>query len=175
MDLIVGFPQRNTHPQDEHDSMELLVNFSQGHSLQNAPPPPRVSFAEQLNVTFIENLSLQYKYDLWYTEREMISFRYQAGKLLSSILSSDMTVAQYAEMNMHDTSTFMGLERYFSQNKSRETARLRREICREVIAEQQRQMDAGIYDPEATSLVSEGLSEKSRRRARIIGLLHMTD
>mmetsp|Transcript_27038 Transcript_27038/g.51116 ORF Transcript_27038/g.51116 Transcript_27038/m.51116 type:complete len:176 (-) Transcript_27038:256-783(-) len=175
MDLIVGFPKRNPHPQDEHDSMELLVNFSQGCSLQNMPPPPRVHFADQLSVTFIANLSLQYKYDMWYTEREMTSFRHQTGTLLRSILSSDMTVAQYAEMNMHDTSAFMGLERYFSQNRSRETDRLRREICREVIAEQQRHMDAGIYDPEATSIVSEGLSEKSRRRARIIGLLHMTD
>eukprot|EP00584_Thalassiosira_punctigera_P017769 CAMPEP_0172561144 /NCGR_PEP_ID=MMETSP1067-20121228/91757_1 /TAXON_ID=265564 ORGANISM="Thalassiosira punctigera, Strain Tpunct2005C2" /NCGR_SAMPLE_ID=MMETSP1067 /ASSEMBLY_ACC=CAM_ASM_000444 /LENGTH=85 /DNA_ID=CAMNT_0013351125 /DNA_START=159 /DNA_END=416 /DNA_ORIENTATION=+ len=81
-------------------------------------------------------------------------------------------MAEYAEMNTHDTSAFMGLENYLSPDRPHEVKLRRRSIWNAVLSEQQRQVDADIEDPKAISKVAESFSDLSRKRARIIGLLH---
>ena len=152
--------------------MDLIVDFPQYHSHRNTPSP-RVSFADHVEINIIENLSLKYKDDVWFTQREIKSFTYQTIMTLRSMSSIlNMTVAQYAEMNVHDTSAFMGLENYLSKDTTQEIGHRREEIRRAILLEQQRQLDIGIDDPEAISIISEALSVKSRLRARMIGLLH---
>ena len=152
--------------------MNLIVDFPQCHSHRNTPSP-RVSFADNLEINIIENLSLKYKDDVWFTQREIKSFTYQTIMTLRSMSSIlNMTVAQYAEMNVHDTSAFMGLENYLSKDTT-EKIRYRRDAIRKaVLLEQQRQLDLCIHDPEAISILSSQVSELSRKRAHIIGLLH---
>ena len=151
--------------------MDLIVDFPRCHS-PRISPPPRVSFADNLEMITIENLSFKHKDDLWFSSQEMNSFKHQIKMTLKSILSINMTIAQYAELNIQDTSAFMGLENYLSKDTTQEIGRRRGEIRRAILLEQQRQLDIGIDDPEAISILSEALSEKSRLRARMIGLLH---
>mmetsp|Transcript_32799 Transcript_32799/g.59186 ORF Transcript_32799/g.59186 Transcript_32799/m.59186 type:complete len:158 (-) Transcript_32799:181-654(-) len=152
--------------------MDLIVDFPPCHSSRNMPSP-RVSFADHLEINIIENLSQEFKDDVWFTQREIKSFTYQVIMTLRIISSTlNMTVAQYAEMNVHDTSAFMGLENYLSKDTTQEIGHRRGSIRRAVLLEQQCQLDIGIDDPEAISIISKALSEKSRLRARMIGLLH---
>ena len=83
-----------------------------------------------------------------------------------------MTVYQYAGMNIHNTSTFMGLENSLSENTATNIRNRRRAVWEAVSTEQKRQIDIGIHDPLALSVVAGNLSKLSRTRARIIGLLH---
>ena len=83
-----------------------------------------------------------------------------------------MTFAQYAEHNIQETSAFMGLENHLSKDTIQEKRHRIGATLRAVILEQQRQLDIGIDDPEAISIISQALSDKSRLRARMIGLLH---
>eukprot|EP00579_Thalassiosira_antarctica_P021681 CAMPEP_0201972422 /NCGR_PEP_ID=MMETSP0904-20121228/41665_1 /ASSEMBLY_ACC=CAM_ASM_000553 /TAXON_ID=420261 /ORGANISM="Thalassiosira antarctica, Strain CCMP982" /LENGTH=87 /DNA_ID=CAMNT_0048522251 /DNA_START=357 /DNA_END=620 /DNA_ORIENTATION=- len=83
-----------------------------------------------------------------------------------------MTMAQYAEMNIQDTSAFMGLEKYMSKKTKKEIVYKREALYRTVHSEQQRQFEADIYDPDAMAKISQGWSDWSRKRAEIIGLIH---
>eukprot|EP00579_Thalassiosira_antarctica_P022904 CAMPEP_0201990248 /NCGR_PEP_ID=MMETSP0904-20121228/93276_1 /ASSEMBLY_ACC=CAM_ASM_000553 /TAXON_ID=420261 /ORGANISM="Thalassiosira antarctica, Strain CCMP982" /LENGTH=240 /DNA_ID=CAMNT_0048544505 /DNA_START=58 /DNA_END=780 /DNA_ORIENTATION=- len=152
--------------------MDLIVDFPPCHSSRNMPSP-RVSFADHLEINIIENLSQEFKDDVWFTQREIKSFTYQVIMTLRIISSTlNMTVAQYAEMNVHDTSAFMGLENYLSKDTTENIRYGRDAIRKAVLLEQHRQLDLCIHDPDAISLISERVSELSRKRAHIIGLLH---
>ncbi len=102
----------------------------------------------------------------------MLSFKRGTILALRRIASKNLTVAQYAERHVHDTSAFMGLENHLSESTTGGIRRRRDVIGRAVKTEQRRQADAGVCDPEAMSAVAEYFSDYSRRRARIIGLLH---
>eukprot|EP00585_Thalassiosira_rotula_P006719 CAMPEP_0196139922 /NCGR_PEP_ID=MMETSP0910-20130528/7027_1 /TAXON_ID=49265 /ORGANISM="Thalassiosira rotula, Strain GSO102" /LENGTH=90 /DNA_ID=CAMNT_0041400713 /DNA_START=98 /DNA_END=367 /DNA_ORIENTATION=+ len=90
--------------------MALIVDFPQQLTLPIKGNPPRVlvSFEGYATVKYIENLSLKYKADLWFSSAELETFKIKATKMLRSISSSGMSIAQYAQMNVNDTSTFMG-------------------------------------------------------------------
>eukprot|EP00581_Thalassiosira_minuscula_P004385 CAMPEP_0183736506 /NCGR_PEP_ID=MMETSP0737-20130205/49455_1 /TAXON_ID=385413 /ORGANISM="Thalassiosira miniscula, Strain CCMP1093" /LENGTH=81 /DNA_ID=CAMNT_0025970519 /DNA_START=347 /DNA_END=592 /DNA_ORIENTATION=+ len=76
------------------------------------------------------------------------------------------------DMNVEDTSAFMGLENLLSREIYEEVLDNRRIVKIAVCHEQKRQMEAKTYDPNVLSLVSQSFSEWSRKRARIIGLIH---
>ena len=66
----------------------------------------------------------------------------------------------------------MGLEKYLDDTRPQKIRLEKEKIHDEVFQEQVRQQDEGIFDPDAMTKVSEAVSEPSRRRARIIGMLH---
>ncbi|KAL7528713.1 hypothetical protein ACHAXR_002587 [Thalassiosira sp. AJA248-18] len=143
--------------------MELIVDFPQ--------PRQRVSFHPHIEVRFVENLAVNHKADLYFSEYNIKSFRYQT-KLTLKQISSKMTMAQYAEMNVSDTSTFMGLENYLSESTPRKITGRRRAVVKAVCMEQQRQVEAGVSDQAKMANVAQAESEVSLRRAQIIALLH---
>ena len=151
--------------------MGLVVCFHQGY----APPnmrSQRVSLAEHHEIIIVENLSLKHKDDLWFSSQEMNSFRHQNIMMLRSILSTNMNVEEYAELNIQETSVFMGPENYLSRDVSQEIGYRTGAIISAVLSEQQRQWNIGIHDPERISFISEALSEQSRLCASFIGILH---
>ncbi len=154
--------------------MKLIVEFPHDCSSRQSAGPPRVSFADNIKIKFIENLSIEHKSDFWFTKQEMDSFKIKMGHLLLNITST-MTMTEYAEMNSHDTSAFMGLENHFSLDRPQEIKHRRRAITNAVLSEQRRQIHTGANDPEAISKVAKLISELSRNRARIIGLLHASE
>ena len=144
--------------------MDLIVDFPQHQS--------RVSFATHMEVTIVKNLSHEHKTDLWYTDFELKSFKRVTALLLLSITSSEMTMAQYAELHVNETSAFLGLENYLSQASIREVKKRRRAIVDLVLQEQKRQHHSGNIDVDIMSVVSQAVSGLSRRRARLIAMLH---
>ena len=190
MNLIVDFPQA---PREE-----LLVDFPrprratfpQNHGILDVPqtprtlglgtrrPPPtssRVSFSDRMNVTLVEDLSLKYKTDLWFSRQEMDSFKQQASLLLKSITSNGMTVAQYADVHVEDTSAFMGLEGHMTPSATCRIRERRRDVGRAVWLEQWRQNEAGIFDPDAMKQASQAITGESFPRARVIAMLHASN
>ena len=145
-------------------NMDLIVNFHQQQS--------RVSFATHKEVIIVENLTHEHKANLWYTDFELKSFRSDAAQLLLSITSSEMTVAQYAKLHVNETSAFLGLENYLSQASIREVKMRRRAIVDAVLYEQERQHHSGNINVHKMSVVSQAVSGLSRRRARLIAMVH---
>ena len=158
MNLIVDFPQI---PEDSTLNTQM-------------PSTRRVSFTDKIEVKFIKNLSVEHKADLWFTDREVESFKFNNSALLMRKLSSmNMTMATFAEMNCGDTSAFMGLEIYLSKSTCKGVMDRRRSIRVAVLLEQSRQVAAGILDPVKMAKISETESALSQRRSQIIGLLHI--
>ena len=150
-------------------SDDLIVDFPQAPRLTQQR---RVSFSPQIELKYVKNLALEvHKSELWFTDRDVKLFKVRMASTLKAI-SSTMTMAQYAELNSNNTSAFLGLENYLSSTTPREIFRRRRAVATAVLAEHQRQSDEGMCDPAAIARVSEAESEVSRRRARLIGLLH---
>ena len=120
---------------------------------------------------FIENLSFKHRDDIWFSSDEMHSFRYQAARTVRAITST-MTMAQYAEFHVGDTSAFMGLESYLTKDAFRGIKHRKDAIRVAVLSEQRRQYHSGINDPDALARVSQDVSDLSTKRAQIIGMIH---
>lgn len=149
---------------------ELLVDFPQ--QLRGRRDRQSVTFEEHIEITFIESLIHKHKSDLWWTGREMKSFQHRAAALLNKMKSMNMTLADFAESNLEDTSSWMGLETYMTDNAARMVRSRRKSIVTAVLEEYDRQDGTGIYDPDALARVSAAASDVSRQRARVIALLH---
>ena len=130
---------------------------------------PGVSFATDLEVKIVKNISHE---DLWFTEQDIQACKRRIALLLGHISSIGVTVAQIAMDNIHDTSAFCGLENYMSKNTAIEIHHRRRAVRKAVLAEQRRQIETGIRDPEIIANIAAHGSRLSTKRAHIIGLLH---
>ena len=78
--------------------------------------------------------------------------------LLLSITSSEMTVAQYAELHVHETSTFLELENYLSQMSMREVKKRRHAIVNAVLL---------VLEQNTMSAVSQAVSGEARKTGKI--------
>ena len=116
--------------------MELIVNFPQQQHHFPSRCEPRVSFADCFETKLIENLSYTYKADLWFSDQEIKSFKYKTVLLLRKIKSLKIIMTRYAEMNIQDTSTFVGLKYNLSDTARQETMHRREIIQRAFLSEQ---------------------------------------
>ena len=97
--------------------MDLIVDFPQNR-ISSSLRKRRVSFQDELDVKFVQNLSHKHRDDIWFSADEMHSFRYKTALTVRTITST-MTMAEYAELHVKDTSAFLGLEKYLSQDAFR--------------------------------------------------------
>eukprot|EP00584_Thalassiosira_punctigera_P012284 CAMPEP_0172563282 /NCGR_PEP_ID=MMETSP1067-20121228/100211_1 /TAXON_ID=265564 ORGANISM="Thalassiosira punctigera, Strain Tpunct2005C2" /NCGR_SAMPLE_ID=MMETSP1067 /ASSEMBLY_ACC=CAM_ASM_000444 /LENGTH=139 /DNA_ID=CAMNT_0013353697 /DNA_START=68 /DNA_END=483 /DNA_ORIENTATION=+ len=125
--------------------MELAADLlSSGHKTKNRQHvevsayhlerTSSVSFADHDEVKCVENLSRKRKEDFWFSWSEIVAFAFDTIELLARIESSDITLAEYAEMNMGDTSAFMGLEDYLTPTTSDRIARRRQAVLEAVLS-----------------------------------------
>lgn len=159
MDLIVDFPQ------DSRSSFSVSLGTAASDS-------KRVSFANEMEMKLIDDLSRKYKDDLWFHHEEIHDFKLRTALILSALRRNNMTMAQYAELNSNETSAFMGLESFLSEDTAHMIKVKRRAILVAVTREQRRQDEAGVHDAVAMAKVSEAVSLWSRTRAQIIALIH---
>eukprot|EP00970_Alexandrium_tamarense_P018839 scaffold13554_cov196-Alexandrium_tamarense.AAC.2 len=92
--------------------------------------------------------------------------------MMLSLRSRNMSLLHYAERNIQDTSSFLGLESYLTRSSVREIMVRRRSYFEAVLSEQYRQVSEGLQDVDALSVVSETNSDWARKRSVIIGALH---
>ena len=149
--------------------MDLIVDFPRNRA--SSQHKRKVSFQDEVDMKFITNLSFKHRGDIWFSADEMRSFRYQTALTVREI-TSKMTMAEYAELHVEDTSAFLGLESYLSQDVLQGIKRRKEAILGAVLSEQLRQSRVGINDPDALARVSQAVSDLSTRRARIIGMIH---
>ncbi len=69
----------------------------------------------------------------------------------------------------------MGLEMHLTESGIRRTLARRHAVRRIVLAEQSRQRGLGVVDVDEMARVAGVVSEVSTRRARVIGLTHLSD
>ena len=149
---------------------QLIVDFP--HKRVSSRRNRGVYFQEEVDIKFVKNASCsKHRDDIWFSADEMRSFRYQTALTVRAI-TSKMTVAEYAELHVEDTSAFLGLESYLSQDVLQGIKRRKEAILGAVLSEQLRQSRVGINDPDAVARVSQAVSDLSTRRARIIGMIH---
>ena len=150
---------------------QLIVDFP--HKRASSRRNRGVSFQEEVDIRFVKNISCsKHRDDIWFSADEMRSFRYQTALTVRAI-TSKMTMAEYAELHVEDTSAFLGLESYLSQDVLQGIKRRKEAILGAVLSEQLRQSRVGINDPDALAQVSQSISDLSTRRARIIGMIHV--
>ena len=155
--------------------MDLIAYFPQMHSssqIKPRVPQRRVSFIDQVDINFVESLACsEHRDDVWFSSEEMHSFKYQAALTLRAI-TSVMTMAEYAELHIQDTSAFLGFEKYLAASAFQDIENRRNAIIVAVLSEQGRQDRSGISDADALARVSQAVSDLSTRRAGIIGMIH---
>ena len=153
--------------------MDLIVDFPQRSSAQKTT---NVGFKNGIEVKHVKNLAREYKNELWFSRHDMKLFRVENMSALKQIKSrQNMTLAEYAEKNIDDTSQFMGLESYLTDDAPVEISMRRKRLREAILKEQECQIYYGLHDPERMSIVSQEKSEWARMRARIIGLLHFSE
>mmetsp|Transcript_11897 Transcript_11897/g.20662 ORF Transcript_11897/g.20662 Transcript_11897/m.20662 type:complete len:153 (-) Transcript_11897:93-551(-) len=143
------------------------------------PPASRgrsVSFDDQLEMKLIENVSIDHKDDLWFSDEEIESFEQRHRSFLRKLKSNNMNIDRFAELlSGQDTSAFLGLENYLSESSLKAIVFRRKALSMAIQLEQKRQSSAGIRDSKRLAHISEVGSQPATKRARIIALLHADD
>lgn len=157
--------------------MDLIVDFPSKRFPRRQPnrlpnKEKRVTFSDQSTVRFVEYHSPEHKAVIWLSQEEVSYTKLRNKMILNTLRENDLTVAQFAKMNMDDTSTFLGLERYFSDTTSQEILHRRSAVRDAVLSEQGRQRRTGEYDADKIARVAMVESATCRKRAHMIGLLH---
>ena len=183
MELIVDFPQRQDSPRSglqelfepfkkaSHEyrndlwytkrelskTTELIIDFSRR---QDSPRSRlQVLFADKSQLMFFTKASHEHRNDLWYTQCELQSFRFEAKKLM-------LETAGEAD----DIQGPTGCENHL---KSPPEVFGHRQIHKRVVLSEQRcQFLAGVRDPDALAQISEASSEWCVTIARTAALVH---
>lgn len=156
--------------------------------------PKRVLFDYRPpQINSVENYSIQYKPNIWYTESDLMAFvreKEQNVTMLRMIQRfsgknmNDATMAKYIQIRMQKANTTpMGLENHVARGTWREMSHMREEHCNAVLVEQwKHQCDGieslvegvgvGVKGQDAIAKVSRGLSEWATKRAQVMGSLH---
>ena len=168
-DLIVNFPSLDDTPTDTAPSHLGTPSPRRRHSI----PMRRVSFHEEVLYTKVENLSNDYKSDLWFNKLEMKQFKSQTVSELRRLASNENPSSYITLLESNDDTThFLGLESCLSKKVHFEIALRKKALRKAIMFEQHRQRINGIYDPDLLANVSEVESDWARRRASLVAMLH---
>ncbi len=152
--------------------MGLIVDFPSAEKSGAIDKEKQVQFFDVVQVYTVSNLKANFKGNVWFSREELKLFKARNATTLSRIRLENKELIHYATNNIKDTSRFMGLENYLTIATLNEVMCRRQLYMKAVLDEQQRQIDGCYYDPNEMMRVSEGFSEWSRMRARIIARLH---
>ena len=151
-DLIVDFPNRKRR------FLSLSCSKPKSKSLQ---------FSEMSQVKFIQPIDEADVDTLWYSRKEYQAMRHATKKNVQqaqrSLLSNPQDV---------DSCMINGIENLLTPALIKKTKACRAQCTQAVLAEQERQRHAGVYDPESLALSSKSYSRSSMRRAQTIASLH---
>mmetsp|Transcript_37005 Transcript_37005/g.62942 ORF Transcript_37005/g.62942 Transcript_37005/m.62942 type:complete len:196 (-) Transcript_37005:126-713(-) len=132
----------------------------------------RVTFSPAADVKIVKDLRVDYKEDLWMSQKEMDTAKLSVARLMKALEKKGITLAQCAAVEDQDSSVFMGLEKNFSKKTRGDISIRQRSVYDAVLTEQRRQRLAAVHNPDKLADVSAEQTAYDRRRARIIGLIH---
>lgn len=101
----------------------------------------------------------------WYTKSDLADFRKERKAIVKALRSAKF------DLNLIDPSTYdlRGLEPYFSPNINKMMQTRRMKLLKSVLAEQRRQKEEGITDPESIRNISCSETEWARERGKELG------
>lgn len=184
-DLIVDFPSNPIFRGTNNSNKKTCSCYS-------------VSFDSKAEVRYIENLTFEYKAELWFSKHDMQRFKYDAAidvQTIRQVMNRQRCSEEgddcYSYLDLlqqetdndttanNDTTSFLGLERHLSKSTVHNIVNGRRRLLNAIFAEQARQRrmvmmqgEGYYYDADMLAYVSEVESDWSRQRAHVIGLLH---
>mmetsp|Transcript_35775 Transcript_35775/g.73115 ORF Transcript_35775/g.73115 Transcript_35775/m.73115 type:complete len:197 (-) Transcript_35775:23-613(-) len=128
----------------------------------------RVTFSTSSSLHIVTNLTFHYKHILWLTSEEIQRKKRKIELFTYLLKSKRIDKAEFDEVLL------MGLEKHLHDDydsSSNGSGSSRQEVFAAVLNEQRRQANFGIQDVEALAMISRGMSQRARDRARIIGVL----
>eukprot|EP00984_Skeletonema_dohrnii_P002619 scaffold912_cov121-Skeletonema_dohrnii-CCMP3373.AAC.20 len=130
----------------------------------------RVTFSTSSSLHIVTNLTFHYKHILWLTSEEIQRKKRKIALFTYLLKSKRIDKAEFDEVLL------MGLEKHLHDDSDVESSTSgsgssRQELFAFVLNEQRRQANFGIQDVEALAMISRGMSQCARDRARIIGVL----
>jgi len=130
----------------------------------------RVTFSTSSSLHIVTNLTFHYKHILWLTSEEIQRKKRKIELFTYLLKSKRIDKAEFDEVLL------MGLEKHLHDDNSGNgsdggSGSSRQELFAAVLNEQRRQSNFGIQDVEALAMISRGMSQRARDRARIIGVL----
>ena len=166
--------------------MALIVDFGKLRNIARTDDDGpdietrRVTFEEAAKLTFIENLTFEYKADLWYSGEEMDSFKrntvndlHQLRRVHRTFNTSDERAQELLCLSLAgDTTSFLGLEKCLTPSTYQKMKTQQNALKDAIMYEQRRQRRYGICDPDLLANISEVGSAWSMKRALILGLIH---
>ena len=179
--LIVDFPpsqQCNSKSSSYNDIMvDATVSLSSSSSSSIATNScrqgPEVCFSQDIEIRFIPN-EVKNRHDLWFSEKEINSFKNQPKLMLGTLKANGLTLAQVAKENIESSEVFMGLDNYMTESSASEIVIRRKMMYRDLMREQKRQR-SGVYDAEMFTRVARAHSSWFMNRAFIIAKIHSDD
>mmetsp|Transcript_38460 Transcript_38460/g.80921 ORF Transcript_38460/g.80921 Transcript_38460/m.80921 type:complete len:198 (+) Transcript_38460:247-840(+) len=143
------------------------------HSSSSDQRKTRVTFSDDVETYDVKDLRVDYKDELWFSQQEMKTFKRKVLRILKAFEKEGVTLGQIAMLHVKDSSVFMGLEKHLTDSTSKKIVSRQDALQGAVFSEQRRQREEGIYDPQSLANIAAEHSAFCRRRARIIGLLHI--
>ncbi|KAK1734272.1 hypothetical protein QTG54_015039 [Skeletonema marinoi] len=128
----------------------------------------RVTFSTSSSLHIVTNLTFHYKHILWLTSEEIQRKKRKIELFTYLLKSKRIDKAEFDEVLL------MGLEKHLHDDydsSSNGSGSSRQELFAAVLNEQRRQGNFDIQDVEALAMISRGMSQRARDRARIIGVL----
>mmetsp|Transcript_1589 Transcript_1589/g.2524 ORF Transcript_1589/g.2524 Transcript_1589/m.2524 type:complete len:200 (-) Transcript_1589:59-658(-) len=130
----------------------------------------RVRFSTSSSLHIVANLTFHYKHILWLTSEEIQRKKRKIELFTYLLKSKRIDKAEFDEVLL------MGLEKHLHDDNSGNgsdggSGSSRQELFAAVLNEQRRQANSCIQDVEALAMISRGMSQRARDRARIIGVL----
>eukprot|EP00985_Skeletonema_marinoi_P022398 scaffold14295_cov161-Skeletonema_marinoi.AAC.12 len=126
----------------------------------------RVRFSTSSSLHIVTNLTFHYKHILWLTSEEIQRKKRKIALFTYLLKSKRIDKAEFDEVLL------MGLEKHLhDDNSSNGSDGGSGGLFAAVLNEQRRQANIGIQDVEALAMISRGMSQRARDRARIIGVL----
>ena len=140
-------------------------------------PEKSVSFSEFAQIRVVAKWTIDEQAALFYTRQE-ISFTQHIHRVtISNIRATGMTLYEFARQNVSSSEVFMGLETQIDKAAAFQVYSRRMRLFHLVLEEQRRQRLNGrsvINQAELAKVAAMG-SEWARKRARILGVLHVDE
>ena len=151
-DLIVDFPNRSA---SASKSGKKLVQFSPTSELK----------------LFKQDSSVEAR---WFSQKEYREMKMANRRAVQTAYRRYLSISSGNSSDWHepfDPSSMVGIENMLTPGLIKKSQAARERRLRAVLSEQERQDEAGEYDPDKLAQVSQTFSKWSTKRASTIGLL----
>ena len=156
----------------------LIEDFPQQGRRRGGPNRRSVRFSRTNRVQVFERVDSVDRGELWYTDFDCRAMKADVKRaareahLMLGLCSSPRDVASSLIREVDERITLTGIEKYLSPRLVEKAVQARTDLMEAVLLEQERQWRTGARDPHRLARAADRHTERSARRAQLIGLLN---